>query len=219
MSVMPPCNHRMVAGCGAEDDPPDPVVRNWTPCCRLWPTVAGLSVPSVLRTSRPSPVLTTTARAAGPADPVWSWGTVVLVGGTVVVLGTDVDGLGTVVVWGVLVVLVVAGGPVVVVRGSVVVVVGEVVVVDDVVVVVGGGSAIAASRPTPLAMASEPRPPPRTSATASPRARGRSLGPTRRTDMGYPLVRSTECLPGTARPQPDGPRSSTLLARALLRAA
>src|SRR5207302_7356338 len=79
--------------------------------------------------------------------------------------------------------------------------------------------AIAASRPTPLAMASEPRPPPRTSATASPRARGRSLGPTRRTDMGYPLVRSIECLPGTARPQPDGPRSSTLLARALLRAA
>jgi pyruvate/2-oxoglutarate dehydrogenase complex dihydrolipoamide acyltransferase (E2) component len=152
-------------------------------------------------------VLTTTARAAGTADPVWTWGDVVLVGGTV--LGTDM-GAGTVVVCGTLVVAVVAGGPVVVVRGGVVVVGDVVVVVDGVVVVVDGGgegSAIAASSPTPAVAANEPRPPPRTSATASPGARGRSLGPTRRTDMGYPLVRST-----------DGARCSTWFAGVLVRA-
>jgi pyruvate/2-oxoglutarate dehydrogenase complex dihydrolipoamide acyltransferase (E2) component len=136
----------------------------------------------------------------------------VLVGGALVVLGTEV-GAGTVVVCGTLVVAVVSGGPVVVVRGGVVVVGGGdvVVVVDDVVVVVdggGAGSAIAASSPTPPAAANEPRPPPRTSATASPGARGRSLGPTRRTDMGYPLVRST-----------DGARCSTWFAGVLVRAA
>src|SRR2546429_644988 len=107
MSVMPPCNQRIVAGCAAEDEPRAAVVLNWSPGWRLWPTWAGLSAPSVLRTSRPSPVLTTTASATGS-------------------------------------------------RG----------------------------------------------------ARGRSLGPTRRTDMGYPLVRST-----------DGARCSTWFAGVLVRAA
>jgi hypothetical protein len=141
---------------------------------------------------------------------------VVLVGETPVVCGTEALVPGTVVVRGTLTVLVVAGASVVVVvgggvvvdGGGVVVVVGGAAVVE---VVEGGGAvaAAAASLSMPLVTANEPRKPPRTSALPSPGARGRSLGPTRRTDMGYPLARSIESPPGTTEPQPGRTRDST----------
>jgi hypothetical protein len=112
---------------------------------------------------------------------------VVLVGGTAVVWGTEVLVAGTV-VRGTFVVLVVAGAAVVVVLGGGVVVLGDVVVLAGVVVEVvdegGVGSAVAA--PLPLVTATAPRKPPTTSAMVSPEAKGRSLGPTRRTDNGLP---------------------------------
>jgi hypothetical protein len=145
-------------------------------------------------------VLVTTANATEPVGPVWL-GFVVLVGGTVcgtevLVLGTVDRGMGVVVG---------ADGPVVVVCGGGGVVGGAVVVGGVAVVVVVGDvvvvSADTASLSAPTT-ASELRQPPRTSTMVSRRAGGRSLGPTRRTDMGYPypLVRSGESVPGPAQP-------------------
>ena len=63
----------------------------------------------------------------------------------------------------------------------------------------GGGQRVAApAAGTQLDSANEPRQPAMSSAMESPRTRGLSLGPTRRTDMEYPLVRS--------RNSPFGPR-------------